>query len=178
MEVNERRIKRVAAVGSRMRKIVKENPEIFNCSPDEAFFLGAVHDIGLLLSEEKDNPAHTGGLFLMEQGYQSSKEVYFHGVVQYEYSSPLLDLLNFVDYTTDEEGNEYSLKQRTTDLHNKVKNNEISTPEFEELMSNMSFFTRIVGSIRDSLDETTMLLADIADGVEDGMTKHVPEEDV
>ena len=110
------RMKHSLAVATKMKELVSNNPEKYMCSPEDAFVLGIIHDIGYEFLDEKRFHANKGGLVLKEQGYRHWKEVYYHGIPQDEYDSPLLRLLNYVDMITGPTGEHMTIEQRIEDI--------------------------------------------------------------
>lgn len=81
----------------------------------DLFTLGINHDIGY----EFGNGSHhqqNGGLVLKRNGYQYWQEVYYHGLVQTEYSSLFLDILNQADMQIDKYGNDIGYAGRLEDI--------------------------------------------------------------
>lgn len=108
METN--RLKHSLAVATKMKMLAAQ----YYCSPEDAFVLGFLHDIGYEFC--KEDHAVKGGEILKEQGYKYWKEVQFHGKVQDEYNSRMLRLLNFADMTTGPSGEEMTMEQRVEDI--------------------------------------------------------------
>ena len=102
MEITVNRLKHSLAVANKMKKIAQEHYEEYKVSPDDAFVLGMIHDIGYEFSEQQQEHANKGGLILKEQGYKYWKEVYYHGVSQREFDFfkqkklPLITLGNLI----------------------------------------------------------------------------------
>lgn len=116
MEITIDRMKHSLAVAKKMKELVSTDPEKYMCSPEGAFVLGLLHDIGYEFSSEQREHANKGGLLLKEQGYKYWKEVYYHGIPQDEYDSPLLKLLNYVDMITGPTGEYMTVEQRIEDI--------------------------------------------------------------
>ena len=116
MQITENRLKHILAVAMKMKAEVSKHPEDYPCSPDDAFILGFLHDIGYEFSTTQSEHPNKGGLALKEQGYKYWKEIYYHGIPQDEYNSPLLDLLNYADMTTSPSGENMTIKQRIDDI--------------------------------------------------------------
>ena len=116
MEITVDRMKHSLAVARKMKDIVMQNPKEYDCSPDDAFVLGMLHDIGYEFVAEQKEHANKGGLVLKEQGYRYWREVYYHGIPQEEYTSSLLELLNYADLTTGPSGESMTVQQRIDDI--------------------------------------------------------------
>lgn len=86
MEPN--RINHILAVANKMRK----NAERFGVSPDDAYLVGYLHDVGY----EYNCLAHnkSGGSILEKNGFKYWKEIYYHGDTNPSYKSAMLNLLN------------------------------------------------------------------------------------
>ena len=107
-------------VAEKMKNIVLSCKDIdFNISPEDAFVLGFMHDIGYQLLDDHNHDASKhnilGGQFL-EDKFRYWKEVYYHGEVQNEYDSNALFLLNYCDMTTDMRGQDVSMDMRIQDI--------------------------------------------------------------
>lgn len=46
MQITENRLKHILTVAMKMKAEVSKHPEDYPCSPDDAFILGFLHDIG------------------------------------------------------------------------------------------------------------------------------------
>lgn len=115
--INEDRKKHMFGVAEFLRDyaIKQKLPQI---ERDELYTLGLLHDIGYAFLEEKDYSRHgfVGGEFLKSQKYKYWQEVYYHGVVNCEYQSKFLDLLNWADMHVDSRGNIVSYRERLDDM--------------------------------------------------------------
>ena len=82
---------------------------------EDLFTLGINHDIGY---EFIDGSHHhqKGGLILKRNGYKYWQEVYYHGLVQTEYSSLFLDILNQADMQIHELGKDVGYTGRLEDI--------------------------------------------------------------
>ena len=116
MDVNISRLKHSYAVATKMRESVLLSSKIYSCSANDMYVLGMLHDIGYGLDEEQKNHAHIGGEILREQGYKLWKEIYYHGIVQMEYMSQELRLLNHIDMTTGPDGEDMTIQERIDDI--------------------------------------------------------------
>lgn len=116
MTITTDRMKHCLAVAVKMKQLAAENPDLYPVNPDEAFVLGILHDIGYEFSDEQKEHAAKGGLLLKEQGYKYWQEVYYHGIPQEEYDSPLLRLLNYADLTTGPTGEYVTVQERIDDI--------------------------------------------------------------
>lgn len=116
MYMDDNRMQHMFYVAKKMKEMVQENEYEYNISPDAAFILGLLHDIGYEFCERKQDHGSAGGELLKEQGYKFWKEVYFHGLPQEEYSSQELWLLNYVDLITGPTGEYISIQERIDDI--------------------------------------------------------------
>ena len=109
--IDENRIKHTLAVA----KLMKDNALKLGLDKEEMFTLGMLHDIGY---EFIDGEKHTeiGGEILKKQKYKYYKEVLYHGVVNCEYKSRALVLLNFADMHINLKGNFVSFNERLEDI--------------------------------------------------------------
>ena len=110
------RIKHSLAVARKMKKIVNENPNEYIASPDDAFIIGILHDIGYEFVDDQKKHAHKGGVLLREQGFKYWREIYYHGIPQDEFNSKELWLLNYVDMITSPTGECVTVPQRISDI--------------------------------------------------------------
>lgn len=81
----------------------------------DLFTLGINHDIGYEFTDGSHHQQN-GGLVLKKNGYQYWQEVYYHGLVQTEYSSLFLDILNQADMQIDKYGNDIGYAGRLEDI--------------------------------------------------------------
>ena len=116
MEVTENRIKHCLAVGKKMKELAETCPDKYPVNPEEAFALGVLHDIGYEFSDQQEEHANKGGLFLKNQGYKYWREVFYHGIPQDEYQSEMLALLNYADMITGPDGGAMTIQQRIDDI--------------------------------------------------------------
>jgi putative nucleotidyltransferase with HDIG domain len=93
-----------------MYKLANENKE-------EMYLLGLLHDIGKLRGFEDHEK--NGAILLTHIGIKYPNEIYYHGKIQDEYSSPELDLLNAADLSVDSEGNIVGYQKRIEDIGNR-----------------------------------------------------------
>lgn len=114
--MDETRVKHSLSVAKRMKELVLEQPIKYEISPDEAFILGLLHDIGYECCTEPKYHAGGGGMLLKGQGYKYWKEVYYHGLPQEVYTSSELRLLNYADMTTNANGDYVSIEERIEDI--------------------------------------------------------------
>ncbi len=82
---------------------------------NDLFTLGIVHDIGYEFGPSNEHQK-LGGLVLKENGYRYWQEVYYHGLVQNEYSSLFLDILNQSDMQIDKMGKDVGYEGRLADI--------------------------------------------------------------
>lgn len=110
------RMKHSLAVAEKMKRIVNEDPDEYIASPDDAFVIGILHDIGYEFVDDQKEHAHKGGLLLREQGYKYWREIYYHGIPQDKFDSKELWLLNYVDMITGPTGEYVTVQQRMNDI--------------------------------------------------------------
>lgn len=82
---------------------------------EDLFTLGINHDIGYKFGEGSNHQIK-GGLILKRNGYKYWQEVYYHGLIQNEYSSLFLDILNQADMQIDKYGNDVGYDKRLEDI--------------------------------------------------------------
>ena len=82
---------------------------------NDLFTLGIVHDIGYEFGPGNEHQK-LGGLVLKENGYRNWQEVYYHGLIQNEYSSLFLDILNQADMQIDKKGKDVGYEGRLADI--------------------------------------------------------------
>ncbi len=82
---------------------------------NDLFTLGIVHDIGYEFGPGNEHQK-LGGLVLKENGYRYWQEVYYHGLIQNEYSSLFLDILNQADMQIDKKGKDVGYEGRLADI--------------------------------------------------------------
>ncbi len=87
---------------------------------NDLFTLGIVHDIGYEFGPGTEHQK-LGGLVLKENGYRYWQEVYYHGLIQNEYSSLFLDILNQADMQIDKMGVDVGYSGRLEDIKSRYK---------------------------------------------------------
>ena len=109
------RLKHSLAVARKMVEIAKEkgmtDSEIKTC-----FVIGYTHDIGYEFSENGVAHNKIGGEILKERGFEYWQEVYHHGMLETDYSSIYLDILNQADMQIDKYGNDVGYEERLEDI--------------------------------------------------------------
>lgn len=108
------RVKHSISVARRMVEIGKSY-NLSNEELEELFVLGLNHDIGYEFCDGKDHNV-VGGNILKRSNYKYWREVYYHGVVQEEYSSLYLKILNTADMQVDKYGNVVGFEERLKDI--------------------------------------------------------------
>ena len=93
---------------------IGESKQLSKEELDDLFLLGLVHDIGY--QYDKNNHAIAGANILKNNGYKYYKEVYYHGMVNSEYNSLYLDILNYADMNVDKYGNDVGFDKRLEDI--------------------------------------------------------------
>lgn len=114
--MTKNRLKHSHGVAKKMRKLALDHSKHFKYSAEELFLLGLLHDIGYALTENTKEHAEVGGLFLKEEGFPLWEETYYHGLIQDDYSSNELALLNFCDMTISSDGTEVTIEERIEDI--------------------------------------------------------------
>lgn len=100
-------------VANEMRKLAP----LYRLDPLEMYTLGFLHDIGYGLSENGDDHNFVGGEHLRQTtNYKYWQEIFWHGYSTAPYSSPALDLLNYVDLRTSPYGDVISTEERLDNI--------------------------------------------------------------
>ncbi len=95
--------------------------------------LGLLLAIGYEFFDVQNEHANKGGLVLKDQGYKYWKEVYYHGIPQDEYDSPMLRLLNYADMITGPAGEHMTIEQRIDDIAKRYGEGSRQTSEARKL---------------------------------------------
>ena len=82
---------------------------------NDLFTLGIVHDVGYQFGTSAMHQKN-GGLVLKKNGYRYWQEVYYHGIIQNEYTSLYLDILNQADMQIDKMGRDVGYTGRLEDI--------------------------------------------------------------
>lgn len=109
------RLKHSLGVANKMMELAR----LENMNEDElevCFLIGLNHDIGYNFSYNGVNHNIIGGNILKKTNFKYWREVYYHGVVQNEYNSKYLDLLNKADMMIDRYGNDVGYEKRLDDI--------------------------------------------------------------
>lgn len=113
--MDEDRIRHSIAVARKMVEIAKSNNlseiDIKNC-----FIIGFNHDIGYEFEPSGIEHNRIGGEILKQNGFKYWQEVYYHGIVNAEYKSMYLNILNQADMQIDKYGNDVGYDKRLEDI--------------------------------------------------------------
>lgn len=101
---------------------------------EDLFTLGINHDIGYKFGEGSNHQIK-GGLILKRNGYKYWQEVYYHGLIQNEYSSLFLDILNQADMQIDKYGQDIGYNGRLEDIKSRYGENSKVYKTCVELVS-------------------------------------------
>lgn len=138
MTITTNRMKHSLAVAAKMKELATTKPEKYLVNPEDAFILGIVHDIGYEFSKEQREHANIGGLVLKAQNYKYWQEVFYHGILQEEYDSPMLNLLNYVDMITGPTGEYVTIEERIYDIGKRYGKGSLQEKEAIELAKTFS----------------------------------------
>lgn len=114
--ISEDRQKHIMAVARKMYDIVAANPEKFEITPEDAFLLGYLHDVGYEFAEKQTDHPSVGEHLLVRNRYKYTLEVGHHGIPQTDYSSEALSLLNYADMTTGPAGQDIAIEEWVEDI--------------------------------------------------------------
>lgn len=120
-----------------MKQIVATAPQKYRCSPQEAFVIGILHDIGYEFSDIQKEHCFRGGELLKEQEYKYWQEIYYHGVTQQQYASQELDLLNYADMTTGPKGENMTLNERIDDIIIRYGNDSAQAKDAQKIIEKL-----------------------------------------
>ena len=112
------RLKHSLSVARKMVEIAKDK----NMTDEEikiCFLIGFNHDIGYEFTENGINHNIIGGEILKQNGFKHWKEIYYHGILQDEYDSIYLTILNQADMQIDKYGNDVGYDKRLEDIKNR-----------------------------------------------------------
>jgi len=109
--IDEDRNKHIFAVA----RLMKEKANSVGLDAEEMFTLGLLHDIGYEFGGSEEHHL-IGYEVLKKQNYKYANEVLYHGKPTDEYSSLVLDLLNFADMHIDKKGNYVTYEDRLADI--------------------------------------------------------------
>jgi len=119
MKFTDSRLNHSLNVARKMKEIVQKNPELFDCKPEEMFYLGIVHDVAYEFVENQVHHEHVGGELLRTLGFKYWKEVYYHGDPDAKYNSSEIMLLNYVDLIIGPNGEHMTIDERLQDIANR-----------------------------------------------------------
>ena len=117
------RLKHSYAVANKMIELGKEK-NLSDEQLQELFLLGYLHDIGYQFGTN-ENHSMIGGNLLRNSNYKCWKEVYYHGILNSEYKSLYLDILNTADMMIDKYGNDVGFDKRLDDIKNRYGEDSI-----------------------------------------------------
>lgn len=102
--IDDDRIQHSIGVARVAQEITEQNYVDNDIYPQDMFVLGLVHDIGYAFCEKQNEHSKRGGELLRANGYQYWQEVYHYGLVDIDYESTELDILNIADICVGPEG--------------------------------------------------------------------------
>ena len=111
------RLKHSYAVAIKMMELGKKK-NLSDEQLSELFILGYLHDIGYQFGFN-ENHNIIGGNILKKNNFKYWKEVYYHGILNSEYKSLYLDILNMADMMIDKYGNDVGFDKRLEDIKNR-----------------------------------------------------------
>lgn len=113
--IDNDRLKHSLAVARKMVEIAEFN-KMSNNEIEDCFVIGYNHDIGYEFTQDGVNHNKIGGEILKQNGFKYWKEIYYHGIVDSEYKSIYLDILNQADMQIDKYGNDVGYNKRLEDI--------------------------------------------------------------
>lgn len=116
MGITQDRLVHSLGVARIMQEIVKKYPQHFQCTPEEIFYLGLLHDVAYEFVNDVTTHEHVGGELLRREGYKYWKEVFYHGDPDTHYHSEELWLLNYADMVVGPHGESMTIKERVDDI--------------------------------------------------------------
>lgn len=125
MRLTKDRLRHSIGVARMMQSIVQKVPHHFQCSPEESFYLGLLHDTAYEFVEDVTTHEHVGGELLHNLGYKYWREVFYHGDPDADYNSNELWLLNYADMVVGPHGESMTITERVNDIMRRYGNDSI-----------------------------------------------------
>ena len=123
--MDEDRLKHSIAVARKMVEIAKSK-NLSEADIKSCFIIGFNHDIGYEFTNNSVKHNQIGGLLLKNSNFKYWKEIYYHGEINSEYKSILLDILNQADMKIDKYGNDVGYDKRLAEIKNRYgKDSEV-----------------------------------------------------
>ncbi len=117
MLLSKTRLSHCNSVGEMMQRIVQESDTgVFPFSPEEAFTVGYLHDIGYAFTDNQLEHSYIGGLHLRKTGFKYWDVVYWHGNENPEINCPMLNLLDYSDMSIDFDGSSIDFDTRINNI--------------------------------------------------------------
>lgn len=120
--MDDDRLKHSLAVARKMVEIAKLN-KMSDIEIEKCFVIGYNHDIGYEFTDNGINHNKIGGKILKQNGFKYWKEIYYHGIVDSEYESIYLNILNQADMQIDKYGNDVGYDKRLEDIKTRYGEN-------------------------------------------------------
>ena len=139
--MDEDRLKHSISVARKMIEIGRE----YYLSDNELkdlFVLGFNHDIGYKYGDNSQH-AQIGGEILKRNNYKYWKEVYYHGILNSEYKSLYLDILNMADMMIDKYGNDVGFDKRIEDIRSRYGKDSIQYVNCVKLVNELKSYFKI-----------------------------------
>lgn len=130
--ITEDRLKHILAVA----RLMKQKANELGLDPKEMFLLGFLHDIGYEFGEHA-NHAEIGGNMLNSIHYTYTNEIAFHGIVNCDFSSKELDLLNWCDMHTNGKGEYVTFEERLSDIKNRRGEDSDAYKDSEKIINSL-----------------------------------------
>lgn len=93
-------LQRSFILADKMKSLTIKFPEYFRITPQEAYGLGLIHNIGCMYSDGLVESINIGGLILQKQGHKFAEEVGNQYQLVNNYNSHVLELLDYANLST------------------------------------------------------------------------------
>ena len=135
------RLKHSYAVAIKMMELGKKK-NLSDEQLSELFILGYLHDIGYQFGFN-ENHNIIGGNILKKNNFKYWKEVYYHGILNSEYKSLYLDILNMADMMIDKYGNDVGFDKRIEDIRSRYGKDSIQYVNCVKLVNELKSYFKI-----------------------------------
>lgn len=144
MGLTQDRLMHSFGVARVMQEIVRKYPRHFQCTPEEAFYLGLLHDVAYEFVDVVTNHEHVGGEWLHREGYKYWKEVFYHGDPDVDYNSNELWLLNYADMVVGPHGESMKIEERIDDIMNRYGKESIQYSKACRLAKKIGIYFNLI----------------------------------
>lgn len=125
MKITKDRLNHSIEVARKMMDIARSEYNYCDDKINEIFVVGMLHDIGYEFSKTNFEHNKVGGEILRKTNFKHWQEVYYHGSIEIDYKSEVLDILNKADLSINALGEDVGVFKRLDDIKSRYGSESI-----------------------------------------------------